>query len=232
MRVNLQLLTLLTTVVWINACAGQNNSDSAELPSIEAPTFNAPTLNTPSPDAPQPSAANEPLGFEPKFNAPSLNPVEADFPEIDFPKADFPVVDFPEVDFPEIQIQQGKDATVYTLPADILFDFDKANIRPDAEIALRQISTSIAQRFANAPLQINGHTDAKGSDAYNVELSDRRAASVKQWLETNAGLAPDRMNTKGYGETRPVAPNTHADGSDNPAGRQQNRRVEIVVQTP
>jgi outer membrane protein OmpA-like peptidoglycan-associated protein len=229
---NLRILALLSMGIWVSACAGQKKSDSAELPSFDAPTFNAPSLNAPSPETPQPDASNQPRSFAPKFNAPSLNPVAADFPDIDFPKADFPVVNFPEVDFPQLQIQQGKGTTIYTLPADILFDFDKADIRPDADAALRQISASIAQRFPDAPLQINGHTDAKGSDSYNVDLSNRRAASVKQWLQNNASVTSDRITTNGYGETRPVAPNSNADGSDNPTGRQQNRRVEVVVQAP
>lgn len=128
-----------------------------------------------------------------------------------------------------MKIQQNKNTTIYTLPADILFDFDKANIRPDAEAALQQISNSIAQRFPNAPIQINGHTDSVGSDAYNLELSQQRAESVRQWLIANKNMKSEQMTVEGLSETQPIAPNTNPDGSDNPQGRQENRRVEIVV---
>jgi outer membrane protein OmpA-like peptidoglycan-associated protein len=129
----------------------------------------------------------------------------------------------------DVKIQQNQNSTIYTLPADILFDFDKADLQADAEVALQQISSSIAQRFANAPIQINGHTDSVGNNAYNRELSKRRAESVRQWLITKTNIQPDQMTIQGRGKSQPVAPNTKPDGSDNPQGRQQNRRVEIIV---
>lgn len=78
-------------------------------------------------------------------------------------------------------------------------------------------------------MRVDGHTDAKGDDAYNQALSERRAAAVKAWLAGNARIPADHMGTRGYGETRPVAPNARPDGADDPAGRQRNRRVEIAV---
>ncbi|MCV5714411.1 OmpA family protein, partial [Escherichia coli] len=60
-------------------------------------------------------------------------------------------------------------------------------------------------------------------------LSERRAASVKKYLVDNFGLSPDRLQTRGFGETKPIAPNTNPDGSDNPEGRQKNRRVEVII---
>jgi outer membrane protein OmpA-like peptidoglycan-associated protein len=76
---------------------------------------------------------------------------------------------------------------------------------------------------------IEGHTDGKGTHPYNIKLSENRAASVKKWLVENAGVSGSRITTRGWGETKPVAPNTNPDGSDNPAGRQKNRRVEITI---
>jgi outer membrane protein OmpA-like peptidoglycan-associated protein len=64
-----------------------------------------------------------------------------------------------------------------------------------------------------------------------MKLSDDRAASVKSWLVQNAGVSASRITTRGWGETKPVAPNTNTNGSDNPAGRQKNRRVEITIRT-
>ena len=98
------------------------------------------------------------------------------------------------------------------------------------DAALREISALIADRHPGARLLILGYTDAKGSDAYNQKLSERRAEAVQDWLISVARMDPDRLSPAGRGETNPVAPNTNPDGSDNPAGRQRNRRVEISVQ--
>jgi outer membrane protein OmpA-like peptidoglycan-associated protein len=64
-----------------------------------------------------------------------------------------------------------------------------------------------------------------------MKLSDDRAASVKNWLVQNAGVSASRITTRGFGETKPVAPNTNPNGTDNPEGRQKNRRVEITIRT-
>jgi outer membrane protein OmpA-like peptidoglycan-associated protein len=114
------------------------------------------------------------------------------------------------------------------LPADVLFDFDKANIRRDAEEALGKVLV-VLRAHGRAPIEIEGHTDGKGKAAYNQKLSERRAQSVKDWLVKNGGIAAARMKVRGYGMTKPIAPNTAPDGKDDPAGRQKNRRVEIVV---
>jgi outer membrane protein OmpA-like peptidoglycan-associated protein len=80
------------------------------------------------------------------------------------------------------------------------------------------------------PMQVDGHTDSIGSDAYNQSLSERRAASVKAWLVAHDGV-PAATPIRGFGKTRPVAPNSKPDGSDAPDGRQKNRRVEVVIDT-
>jgi len=108
------------------------------------------------------------------------------------------------------------------LPADVLFDFDKADIRPDAAAALSKLATIIRAQ-PKGRTRIEGHTDSKGDDAYNQKLSERRAESVKNWLVTKEGLDGARMTTKGWGETKPVAPN------DTDANRQKNRRVQAIV---
>jgi len=114
------------------------------------------------------------------------------------------------------------------LAADVLFDFDKADIRQDAASALHQVADIIRDKSRGRAVRIEGHTDAKGSDAYNQKLSDRRAQSVQQWLAQKEGLK-GRMATQGFGAKRPVAPNNKPDGADDPEGRQKNRRVEIVL---
>ncbi len=112
--------------------------------------------------------------------------------------------------------------------ADFLFDFDHSDLRPGSAAALDQLAQRIAA--TDKGVVVEGHTDAKGSDAYNQALSDRRAASVRGAL-VGRGLRSAQLAARGYGKTRAVAPNLNPDGSDNPEGRQKNRRVEVVVST-
>lgn len=114
-----------------------------------------------------------------------------------------------------------------TLNDKVLFDFDKSDIRPDAAEVLDTLAEALAKIQAKG-MQIRGHTDAKGSDDYNLSLSDRRAQSVVAALRQR-GAAKD-ADARGFGESQPVAPN-EVDGHDNPSGRQLNRRVEIYVKT-
>ncbi len=114
---------------------------------------------------------------------------------------------------------------VVDLPADVLFDFDKATIRPDAEPALRKAS-ELLRGYPAATVMIGGHTDAKGDDAYNDALSLRRAKAVAERLSQGSSV---RLEAKGFGEREPVAANQRPDGSDDPQGRQKNRRVEIRI---
>jgi outer membrane protein OmpA-like peptidoglycan-associated protein len=114
------------------------------------------------------------------------------------------------------------------LAADVLFDFDKSEIRADAAPMLAK-AAEIVRQHGQRRVTIEGHTDGKGAAAYNQRLSERRAAAVRGWLAAQGGLEGMPMTTRGWGATRPVAPNAKPDGSDNPEGRQQNRRVEIVI---
>lgn len=125
------------------------------------------------------------------------------------------------------QVPRG---TLVSLPGDVLFDFDRADIRPDAVSTLRKVAELIVHS-GDAPVAIEGHTDSIGTAKYNQKLSERRAAAVQDYLIGRHGIAPDRLTTRGYGFSRPVAPNTHPDGTDSPQGRQRNRRVEIVIGT-
>jgi photosystem I P700 chlorophyll a apoprotein A2 len=116
------------------------------------------------------------------------------------------------------------------LDADVLFDFDKYSLRPEATASLKKVG-QVVQGYPNAPLLIEGHTDGVGTHAHNMKLSEDRAASVKNWLVQNYGIPASRITTQGWGESKPVAPNKNPDGSDNPAGRQKNRRVELTLRT-
>lgn len=116
------------------------------------------------------------------------------------------------------------------LAADVLFDFDKFTLRPEANETLRKVGQVVAS-YPDAPLVIEGYTDGKGTHDYNIKLSQNRAAAVKKWLVDKAGIKASRIATKGLGEANPVAPNRKPDGSDDPEGRQKNRRVELTLRT-
>lgn len=115
------------------------------------------------------------------------------------------------------------------LSADVLFDFDKYNIRPDAETSLQKVA-EVIQAYPKSTIKIVGFTDSKGSAQYNLKLSENRANSVKDWLVKNGGISASRITTVGLGAAYPVASNTKPDGSDDAVGRQKNRRVEIRIQ--
>jgi OOP family OmpA-OmpF porin len=119
-----------------------------------------------------------------------------------------------------------------TFSADAWFDFDRSVLLPAGITALTnfadQLNQKIKQKGGAYNIIITGHTDSVGTDAYNISLSQRRANAAKTFL-VSKGLISNFITTVGKGESSPVAPNTNANGSDNPAGRAQNRRVEIRV---
>lgn len=126
-------------------------------------------------------------------------------------------------------IEETPRATRLTVRNDVLFDFDKADLRPEAAEALGRVAEIIRQRQPRS-VRIVGHTDSIGSDEYNQTLSERRARSVEQWLAGNGGGGLPPLQAVGRGEQDPIAPNTQPDGRDNPEGRQQNRRVEVLLE--
>ena len=130
----------------------------------------------------------------------------------------------------DLQVKEIGNEVRIELAADVLFDFDKADILPKAEDTLTKAAAIVKQR-AKGTVRVEGHTDAKGGADYNQRLSDRRAASVVNWFRTKGGLGSMTFATKGFGATQPVAPNQKPDGSDDPEGRQKNRRVEIILST-
>jgi outer membrane protein OmpA-like peptidoglycan-associated protein len=127
----------------------------------------------------------------------------------------------------ELQVKESATEVRIELAADVLFDFDKAEILPKAQSALKQAASLIRDK-ARGAIRVEGHTDAKGSDAYNQKLSERRALAVKAWLTDKEALRNTQFLTQGFGARKPKAPDQKPDGADNPEGRQQNRRVEII----
>jgi outer membrane protein OmpA-like peptidoglycan-associated protein len=108
------------------------------------------------------------------------------------------------------------------LPAGVLFDFDKADIRADATTALTRVAT-IIRAYPSGGTTLVGHSDARGDGAYNQRLSERRAQSVRRWLIDHEHLDGTRLSARGLGERSPIASNATE------AGRQRNRRVEVVI---
>lgn len=129
----------------------------------------------------------------------------------------------------ELQVKETPTEIRIELAADVLFDFDKATIKPEAASALHNVAEIINDKGKGRSVRIAGYTDSKGSDAYNQKLSERRADAVKLWLAQKEGLPQAGMTTRGFGAKNPIAPNATPDGSDDPDGRQKNRRVEIVL---
>jgi OOP family OmpA-OmpF porin len=128
------------------------------------------------------------------------------------------------------------DREVLHLPGDVLFAFDKADlksrasVKPHAEDVLWEASYYI-QKKSPRRISIEGHTDAIGRPAYNMGLSVRRAEAVRQWLTSRNIVKPANTDIKGWGMSKPVAPNRKSNGSDDPRGRARNRRVEIWLFT-
>ncbi|HRK53819.1 MAG TPA: OmpA family protein [Cyclobacteriaceae bacterium] len=109
----------------------------------------------------------------------------------------------------------------------IYFDLDKSDIRSDAAAELDKLVDLLTDN-PEIKIELSSHTDSIASNSYNIQLSQRRAESTVAYLITK-GIAPDRLVAKGYGEEKPIARNTNPDGTDNPAGRQRNRRTEFKI---
>lgn len=122
---------------------------------------------------------------------------------------------------------EGEEERVLTLAADVLFDYDEADLTSDADDVLDEAAEVLAEA-EDETVSIDGYTDSHGEDSYNLELSLDRAQAVEEALDerlTDAGIT---FEVDGHGSADPVAPN-EVDGEDNPEGREENRRVEIRI---
>jgi len=145
------------------------------------------------------------------------------------------IKDAPKVDkaaklgkFPPVESLKPVEScgTLITLEDGVLFDFGKSDIRADAAQTLGKLATVLTNAKVPAA-HVYGHTDSVSDEAFNQQLSEARANAVSGELKKDGVTAT--MDATGYGESKPVAPNENADGSDNPAGRALNRRVEIFI---
>jgi outer membrane protein OmpA-like peptidoglycan-associated protein len=126
-----------------------------------------------------------------------------------------------EQDLPNATVERVGEGIQVTFDSGILFDFDSDRLRPEARSNLSDLAASLKE-YPNSDLLIVGHTDALGSDAYNQELSERRAAAATRYLLAQ-GVGSSRIESVGLGETEPVADN------ETDEGRALNRRVEVAI---
>ena len=123
-----------------------------------------------------------------------------------------------------VRVARDGDNIRLIMPGNVTFDVDRDNIRPEFFGTLESVAT-VLKEYDQTSIRVTGHTDSTGSETYNQSLSERRAASVGQFL-ISQGIASRRVWTSGYGETYPIA------GNDTEAGRQANRRVELELVPP
>lgn len=126
-----------------------------------------------------------------------------------------------EKNVPGAKVERVGEGIVVDFSEKILFEYDRSNLSTSATANLNKL-VEVLNEYPDTNIEIQGHTDSKGSDDYNMRLSRRRAAEVASYLRTR-GVAGPRMITKGYGESAPVAEN------DSDEGRAQNRRVTFLI---
>jgi outer membrane protein OmpA-like peptidoglycan-associated protein len=126
-----------------------------------------------------------------------------------------------EQELAALKARETERGLVMTLEENVLFEYDKADLKPGAVRNLYPLVTFLKEH-PHRTLMIEGHTDSTGSDSYNLDLSQQRAAAVRNFLIMN-GIGSDRVMARGYGEAYPVTTN------DTESGRLQNRRVEVVI---
>jgi len=120
-------------------------------------------------------------------------------------------------------VRQEARGLVLTLPGSVYFEVNKSIVQPAMRSRLTEIARALSAAGEDAHFLIEGHTDADGSNEYNLELSRLRAEAVRSVLVAG-GVPANSIETQGYGETRPIASNNSSNG------KAQNRRVEIVLQ--
>jgi outer membrane protein OmpA-like peptidoglycan-associated protein len=125
----------------------------------------------------------------------------------------------------------GKRVIVFFIQSDTLFELGSATLSGPAQDTLNGLARPIQANWPTATVQVRGHTDATGSASVNQTLSDQRAANVAAYLGTQ-GINQSRLSSIGLASSRPIVLETNPDGSDNPAGRTVNRRVELVIRVP
>ncbi|MBK6967526.1 MAG: OmpA family protein [Bacteroidales bacterium] len=122
---------------------------------------------------------------------------------------------------PDAKVERVGEGIIVEFSSNVLFGFDQSDLSGDAKVSLDKLVT-VLNYYPDTDIEVQGHTDNKGSNAYNKNLSERRAGSVTSYLASN-GIPNSRTNIKGYGETAPKYSN------DSESGRAENRRVEFLI---
>lgn len=154
--------------------------------------------------------------------------------EVESPRQPNPTLVFNTKNIEESTTLPQPDVVIEYIPQipfiikNIYYDFDKSNLRSESKTVLDTTLLAIMNENPQIIVEISSHTDSRGEDDYNMKLSQRRAESVVNYL-IQSGIDKNRLVAQGYGETRPIAPNENEDGSDNPEGRQKNRRTEFKI---
>jgi outer membrane protein OmpA-like peptidoglycan-associated protein len=115
-----------------------------------------------------------------------------------------------------------------TIQVNIYYDFDKYRLTEAAKKTIDTMVMPLFDLFPTGIIEIGSHTDNRGTDIYNINLSQKRSESVVSYI-ISKGISPERLVARGYGMRVPIAPNANMDGSDNPEGRQMNRRTEFKI---
>ncbi|MFM8738828.1 MAG: OmpA family protein, partial [Cytophagales bacterium] len=126
-----------------------------------------------------------------------------------------------------ILVLDRKAKNVTFVLKNIYFEYNKADINRESATELDKL-VQILEDNPDIKIEMGSHTDSVASNAFNIELSQRRAQSTVDYL-IRKGIDPKRLTAKGYGEEKPIARNTNPDGTDNPVGRQKNRRTEFRI---
>ncbi|MEO6820651.1 MAG: OmpA family protein [Ginsengibacter sp.] len=124
-------------------------------------------------------------------------------------------------DIPGAKVERVEEGIKVEFNEKILFSFSKSDIGDAAKMNLDKL-VAVLNKYPNTNIEIQGHTDSRGTDEYNMGLSERRASAVADYLKAN-GIIASRITTKGFGESAPAYSN------DTPEGQAQNRRVEFII---
>src|SRR5690606_24614093 len=207
-------------------CQSRPSEEGEYVASVYRPSLYRPSLYRPSlyrPSLYRPRVCNDEGECIPEVKVPSVS-----VPSVSVPSVSVPSASLKSYVAGPGQVIKGDDQIAYNIEADVLFDFGKADIKPEAEKSLTELAASIREEVpSDAPVQVDGHTDSKGDPASNKALSERRAQAIAEWLATKGGIDRSRLRTTGYGETKPAVPNARPDGSDDPKARAKNRRVVV-----
>lgn len=137
-----------------------------------------------------------------------------------------PVEPPPPVVVPEV-VKEVPPVETPKVLENVYYDFNVATLKPESYPALDEL-VNMLNKHPEIKIELSAHTDSKGSDKFNQRLSEARAKSVVEYL-LSKGIDPTRLQSRGYGASKPIAPNQHEDGTDDPEGRQKNRRTEFKV---